>query len=201
MAYKNLTRRSYKIINITIWLLPVVNSSTCKSWNITKHDHHIHHIYHIHQILWLYHITNTPCKNKLDASNLLIACFTWLMGATHKNDSYLLKAIMVILVLPKTCCKSDDNYSERNWHPQCSRSRKHSRVRLAWAASILLCHDIKKYTKRNLQQKHQCLQEACCVLLLNTSTHRSGSDTTEGFCSIVNQKNSYGCEQESQDLI
>jgi hypothetical protein len=26
-------------------------------------------------------------------------------------------------------------------------------------------------------------------------------EETEGFCSIVNQKNSYGCEQESQDLI
>jgi hypothetical protein len=159
MAYKKLTHRSYKIIKTTIWLLPVVDSSTCKSWNIIKHDHRIHHIYHTHHILWPYHITNTPCKNKLDASNLLIACFTWLVGATHKNDSYLRKATTVILVFPK-------NYSERNWHPQHSRSRERGRIRLAWAASISLCRDIKKYTKRNLQQKHQCRQQACCVLLM-----------------------------------
>jgi hypothetical protein len=56
--------------------------------------------YIIHHILWQYHITNTRCKNKLDASNLLIACFTWLVGATHKNDSYLRKATTVILWLP-----------------------------------------------------------------------------------------------------
>jgi hypothetical protein len=31
MAYKKLTRRSYTIIKTTIWLLPVVNSSICKS--------------------------------------------------------------------------------------------------------------------------------------------------------------------------
>jgi hypothetical protein len=83
MAYKKLTRRSYKIIKR----------------NITKHDHRIHHIYHTHHILWQYHITNTPCKNKLDASNLLIAYFTWLMGATHKNSSYLRKATTLILWL------------------------------------------------------------------------------------------------------
>jgi hypothetical protein len=73
----------------------------------------------IHHILWKYHITNTPCKNKLDASNLLIACFTWLMGATLKNGSYLRKATMLILGLPKSCCKSDDNYSGRYRHPSC----------------------------------------------------------------------------------
>jgi hypothetical protein len=38
--------------------------------------------------------------HKLDASNLLIAYFTWLMGAMHKNGSYLRKATMVILWLP-----------------------------------------------------------------------------------------------------
>jgi hypothetical protein len=30
---------------------------------------------------------------------------------------------------------------------------------------------------------------------------RPPSDVPDGFRSIVNQKNSYGCEQESQDLI
>jgi hypothetical protein len=101
MSYKKLTRRSYKIIKTTIWLLPVVNSSTCKSWNITKRDHCIHQIYHhTHHILWQYHIANTPCKYKLDASNLLIACFTWLIGAMLKKGSYLRKATTVILCLP-----------------------------------------------------------------------------------------------------
>jgi hypothetical protein len=109
---KKLTRRSYKIIKTTIWLLPVVNSSTCKSWNIRKHDHRIHHI------LWQYRIKNTPCKNKLDTSNLLIACFTWLMGATLENGSYQHKATTLILGLPKSCCKSDENHSRRNRYPQ-----------------------------------------------------------------------------------
>jgi hypothetical protein len=118
MAYKKLTCRSYKIMKTTTWLLPGVNLSTCKSGNITKHDHCIHHIYHhTHHILWQYHITNTPCKNMLDASNLLIACFTWLMGATLKNGSYLHKATMLILGLPKSCCKSDENYNGRYRHP------------------------------------------------------------------------------------
>jgi hypothetical protein len=84
---------------------------------VVKHDLRIHHIYHTHHIFWQYHIINTPCKNKLDASNLLIACFMWLIGATLKNGSYLRKATMLILELPKSCCKSDDNYSERNKHP------------------------------------------------------------------------------------
>jgi hypothetical protein len=178
MAYKKLTCRSYKIINTTIWLLPVVKSSTCKSWNIIKHDHCIHHMYHhTHHILWQYHITNTPCKNKLDASNLLIACFIWLMGATLKNGSYLRKATMLILELLKYYCKSDDNYSGRSRHPPVAcvekatrqvRSRSHEcgHVKLAWTASIPLCRDIKKNTKRILNQKHQFPQQACYVLLV-----------------------------------
>jgi hypothetical protein len=32
----------------------------------------IYIIHHTHHILWQYHITNTPSKNKLDASNLLL---------------------------------------------------------------------------------------------------------------------------------
>jgi hypothetical protein len=122
MAYKKLTRRSYKIIKITIWLLPVVNSTTCKSWYITKCDHRIHYIYHTHHILWQYNITNTPYKNKLDASNLLIACFTWLIGAMLKNGSYLRKATTLILGLPKSCCKSVDTHHPHVWskpHVKC----------------------------------------------------------------------------------
>jgi hypothetical protein len=136
MAYKKLTCRSYKIINTTIWLLPVVNSSTCKSWNITKYDHHIHHIYHTHHILWPYHITNTPCKNKLDASNLLIVCFTWLMGATLKNGSYLREATTLILELPKSCCKSDDNYSERYRHPPAACVEQATAEPVSWTRSF-----------------------------------------------------------------
>jgi hypothetical protein len=76
-------------------------------------------------ITYIIHITscgntisqNTPCKNKLDTSNLLIACFTWLMGATHKKGYYLPKATTLILELPKSCCKYDDNYCGRYRHP------------------------------------------------------------------------------------
>jgi hypothetical protein len=143
MAYKKLTRRSYKIIKITIRLLPVVNSSTCKSWNITKHDHCIYQIYHhTHHILWQYHITNTPCKNKLEDSNLLIACFTWLMGATLKNGSYLCKATPLILELPKSCCKSDDNYSGRYRHPPaaCVEHATAEPVSWTWSCKVGLGH-------------------------------------------------------------
>jgi hypothetical protein len=136
MAYKKLTRRSYKIIKTTIWLLLVVNSLTCKSWNMTKRDYCIHQIYHhTHHILWQYHITNTPCKNKLDASNLLFACFTWLMGATHKNGSYLRKATTLILELPKSCCKSDDNYSGRYRHPSAACVEQTTAEPVSWTQS------------------------------------------------------------------
>jgi hypothetical protein len=163
MVYKKLICRSYKIIETIIWLLPVVNSSRCKSWNITKHDHRIHHIYHTHHILWQYHIINTPCKNKLDTSNLFIAYFMWLMGATLKNGSYLCKATMFIMVA-NIRCKSHDYYSERNWHPPAtymeqatrqvqSRSRKQGHVKLAWTALISLCRAIRNTQHRGLQQK------------------------------------------------
>jgi hypothetical protein len=32
-------------------------------------------------------------------------------------------------------------------------------------------------------------------------TRSTSSGNSDGFCSIVNQKFSYGCEQQSQDLI
>jgi hypothetical protein len=136
MAYKKLTCRSYKIIKTTIWLLPVDNSSTCKSWNITKHNHCIHQIYHhTHHILWQYHIINTSCKNKLDASNLFIACFTWLTGATHKNGSYLRKATTLILELSKSCCKSDDNYSGRYRQPPAACVEQATAEPVSWTRS------------------------------------------------------------------
>jgi hypothetical protein len=136
MAYKKLTRRSYKIIKTIIWLLPVVNSSTCKSWNITKHDHCIHQIYHhTYHILWQYHITNTPCKKRFDVSNLLIACFTWLMGATLKNGSYLHKATTLILEFSKSCCKSDDNYSGRYRHPPAAYVEQATAEPVSWTRS------------------------------------------------------------------
>jgi hypothetical protein len=136
MAYKKLTRRSYKIIKTTIWLLPVVNSSTCKLWNITKHNHCIHHIYHYtHHILWKYHITNTSCKNKLDASNLLIACFTWLMRVMFKDGSYLRKATTLILELPKSCCKSDENNSGRYRHPPVACVEQATAEPVSWTRS------------------------------------------------------------------
>jgi hypothetical protein len=154
MAYKKLTRR-YKIIKTTIWLLPVVNSSICNSWNITKHDHHIHRIYHTHHILWQYRITNTPCKNKLDASNLLIACFTWLMGSTLKNSSYLLKATTLILELPKSCCKSDNNYSGRYRHPPAACVEQSTAEPVLWTWSCKVGLDRFNSTIPRHQEVHK----------------------------------------------
>jgi hypothetical protein len=174
MAYKKLTCRSYNILKTTIWLLPVVNSSTCKSWNITKHDYRIHHIYHTHHILWQYHITNTPCKNKLDASNLLIAYFTWLMGVTLKNGSYLCKATTLILELPKSCCKSDDNYSGRYRHPPDACVEQATAEPVSWMRSCKVGlgrfnPTIPRYQEvheKKLAPKHQRPQQHCCVLLM-----------------------------------
>jgi hypothetical protein len=213
MAYKKLTRRSYKIIKTTIWLLPVVNSSTCKSWSITKYDHCIHHIYHhTYHILWQYHITNTLCKNKLDVSNLLIAYFTWLMGATLKNGSYLPKATMLNLEFPKSCWKSDDNYSWRNrhlpaaWVEQATRqvrSRSHERgpIKLACATSIPLCCDIKKYIKEACTKNINVCNNIVVFYSCTISADRSRSDTTEGFRSIENKNFLQRRTRTRQDLI
>jgi hypothetical protein len=136
MAYKKLICISYKIIKTTIWLMPVVNLLTCKTWNITKYNNCIHHIYqHTYHILWQYHITKIACKNKLDASNLLIACFTWLMGAMLKNGSYLRKVTTLILGLPKSCCKSDDNYSERYRYPPAACMEQATTEPVLWTRS------------------------------------------------------------------
>jgi hypothetical protein len=43
---------------------------------------------------------NTPCKNKLDASTLLLHVLRGLRELQAKNDSYLRKATTVILWLP-----------------------------------------------------------------------------------------------------
>jgi hypothetical protein len=61
-------------------------------------------------------------------------------------------------------CKSHDYYSDRNCHPPAacveqatrqvrSRSREQGRVKLAWTASISLCHAIRNTQHRGLQQK------------------------------------------------
>jgi hypothetical protein len=101
-----------------------------KTWIIA----YITYINHNH-ILWPYPITNTPCKNKLDASNLLIACFMWLMGATLKNGSYLHKATTLILELPKSCCKSDDTYSGRYRHPPAACVEQATAEPVSWTRS------------------------------------------------------------------
>jgi hypothetical protein len=101
-----------------------------KTWTIAYITYINHNL-----ILWPYHITNTPCKNKLDASNLLIACFTWLMGATLKNGYHLSKATTSILVLPKSCCKSDDNYSGRYRHPPAACVEQATAEPVSWTRS------------------------------------------------------------------
>jgi hypothetical protein len=101
-----------------------------KTWSLHTSQYH-----HTHQILWQYHITNTPCKNKLDASNLLIAYFTWLMGAMLKNSSYLCRAKTLILGFPKSCCKSDDNYSGRYRHPWAACVEQPTAELVSWTRS------------------------------------------------------------------
>jgi hypothetical protein len=193
MAYNKLTRRSYKIIKTTIWLLPVVNTSTCKSWNITKHDHCIHHIYHTHHILWQYHITNTLCKNKLDASNLLIAYFTWLMGATLKNGSYLCRATTLILELPKSCCKSDDNYSGRYKHPPAACVEQATAEPVSWTRSCKV--GLGRFNPTI--PRHQEVHEKKINLHTNLALI-----PLKGFCNIENKKISYKDKtRTSQDLI
>jgi hypothetical protein len=73
-------------------------ASTCKSiLTITKHDHLIHQIYVIMSLAISHH--NIPCKNKLDVLYFVVACFTWLLWVSSKNDSYLRKTTMVICKL------------------------------------------------------------------------------------------------------
>ena len=119
------------------------NSSTCKSWNITKHDHLIHHIYHITS--WPYHITN-PCKNKLDASTLSLHILRGL-GLSEKNHSYLrTRTTTLIQELSIYCCKLNLNYGGRDCTRKAtcaipvarqawSRSQIRGHVKLARAAS------------------------------------------------------------------
>jgi hypothetical protein len=177
--------------------MPVVNSSTCQPWNITKYDYCIHHIYHhTHHILWQYHITSTPCKNKLDASNLLIAYFTWLMGVTLKNGSYLCKATLLILELPKSYCKSNDNYSGRYRHPPAAYVEQATAEPVSWTRSckvglgrfnptMTTSRSTRKETCTNNINTHKNI---VVFYSCKTYTHRSGSDTSDGFHNIENKK-------------
>jgi hypothetical protein len=138
-----------------------------------------------------------PAKNKLDASNLLIACFTWLMGATLKNGSYLRQATTLILGLPKSCCKFDDNYSGRYRHPPAacveqataepvSRTRS-CKVGLGRFNPTIPRH--QEVHKKKLAPKTSTpATNIVAFYSCKTSTHRSRSDTTEGFRSIDNKK-------------
>ena len=65
--------------------------------NYYNHDHLIHKIYFIMSLAISYH--NIPCKNKLDVLYFVVACFTWLLWESSKNDSYLRKATTVICKL------------------------------------------------------------------------------------------------------
>ena len=73
----------------TIWLLPVADNS------VTKHDHLIQHIISHHVLTISHH--NMPCKNKLDVLYFVVACFTWLLRALSKNQSYLRIKITTIV--------------------------------------------------------------------------------------------------------
>src|SRR3954464_8926079 len=57
---------------------------------------------HTHHVLGHTISQNTPCKNKLDASTLLLHVLRGLWEQQAKNDSYLRKATTVILWLPNS---------------------------------------------------------------------------------------------------
>jgi hypothetical protein len=175
MAYKKLTRRSYKIIKTTIWFLPVCELIDMQ---VVKHyktwSSHISHISYTSHLVAIPYITNTPCKNKLDTSNLLIDYFTWLTRAMLKNGSYLLKSTTLILELPKSCCKSDDNYSGRYKHPPaaCVEQATVEPVSWMWSCKVGLGRfnpTIPRHQElheKKLAPKHQRPQQYCCVLLV-----------------------------------
>jgi hypothetical protein len=107
-----------------------------KTWS--SHTSHISYTSHLVAIPYHKH----SLQNKLDTSNLLIAYFTWLMGAMLKNGSYLRKATTLILELPKSCCKSDDNYSGRYRHPPTACVEQVTADSISWTRSckVVLGH-------------------------------------------------------------
>jgi hypothetical protein len=74
---------------------------------------------------WPYHITRPHFKIKLDALLLSFACFTWLIGLSHKNR-FLPTNMKPRLLLTYCCfesllralrCRCCIHYSSRNRHP------------------------------------------------------------------------------------
>ena len=59
-----------------------------------------------------------PCKNKLDASNLFFAYFTWFRAFEDRTVlTYEQETTTVINKLLATRCRLDLNYSGRDRHP------------------------------------------------------------------------------------
>jgi hypothetical protein len=88
-----------------------------------------------------------------------------------------------------TIVEDTDTHQPHVWSsPLRSRSHERGHVKLAWASSILLYRDIKKYTKEACTKNINARNNMVAFYLCKTSTHRSRSDTTEGFRSIENKK-------------
>jgi hypothetical protein len=111
---------------------------------------------------WPYHITRPQCKTKLDASTLSFACFTWILGLSHKNH-FLPTNMKPQCWLTDCCfesllrslhCRRHIHYSWRNKHltsyfymvQAVCQSWNQSRVKRARSVtwrSIQLCHIYK----------------------------------------------------------
>ena len=72
-----------------------------------------------YEIVWAIPYHKHPCKNKLDASPLFFANFTWLRAFEERTVlTYEHETTTVINKLLTTRCRSNLNYSGRDRHPQ-----------------------------------------------------------------------------------
>jgi len=167
-------------IKTTIWLLPVV---IIQLWSF--------HTSTIYKIIWPYHIT-CPCKNKLDASNLFLHILRglglskiepfYLRTCNHNGDKNIIKPPVVIHILTivgETYTRKA-TYAKQVACQAWSKSHVRGHVKLARAASSHYATKIKitQQGSNNMiinAHIHMCSNRA------KPSTHRYGSDTTDGF--------------------
>ena len=146
-----------------------------------------------------------PCKNKLDVLYFVLANFTWLLRATYKNRSYLRKATTVIYKLPfnlfrTAVVKSDLTivgetdtrqplYAIQVTCQARNRSLVRGQVKLVRAASSHYTAKSKKTregSNMNINAHNKIVFYSCIA-----STHRRGSDATDGIRCMENKKISY----------
>jgi hypothetical protein len=119
-----------------------------------------------------------PCKNKLDVLYFVVACFTWLLWVSRKNDSYLCKATTVISKLLFNLLQGSplSNPIQLRWERQTpashlyatklhvsrwNRSHVRGHVKLVWATSSHNTAESRKDQGRK-QSEYQCPQTPLC---------------------------------------